>query len=242
MSWESTNVSLRDLTPCTKNAQIAYGRVPSSLLNQMQVKETHIVADRANTRAHQGHAPSMYALYIYGCPTYAPYNGQGEMVYTVLLQIDWRAGEVTTKEFTYEGGAPAAFVNKLPETITPCGDDTATADRVNEYLARDHAQVADTRNLNPYIKEGAWVHFGTSVVLGAGHKVDWVQITSNPSKTGRAMTALLVDGKEVKPKRGWRSKVQAVAPTQSRRVFAASRTQDAAYLKLWQDHIKTKEV
>lgn len=233
MSWESTNVSLRDLTPCTKNAQIAYSRVPRSLLNNMQVKETHIVSDRTNTRAHQGHAPSMYTLYIYGSPTFTPYNGQGEMVYTVLLQVDWRTGEVASKEFFYEGGAPSAFVNKLPDSIAPCGDDTFAADKVNEYLTRDHARVADTRNLNPYIKEGAWVHFGTSVVPGAGNKVEWAQITSNPSKTGRAMTSLLVDGKEVKPKRGWRSKVQAVAPTQSRRVFAASRSQDAAYLKLW---------
>lgn len=212
MGYNATKTTLTNLTPNLKNVPRAYQQANLGLrADNFRPINQAVVRDAESDGGILGQGTKGYILYLHGNPLWAGSNAEHDLIYTVLLQINWRSGEVAAKELPYDGGAPRSFIKALPQKLAvPAGHQEWA--HLNELIDREKQQAKNTRNLPRLIRPGAKVRFASPLALDNGEVVEWFDVVAHPSPTGRAMTSLAHKGVAVSLKRGWRGRVRAVIP------------------------------
>ena len=210
MGYDATTdlTSVTKLAPGPKNALTAYQHANMSLnqsINHAAVRDT------ASDSGMLGVGTKGYILYLHGNPLWEGSNAEYDLIYTVLLQINWRTGAVAAQELAYDGGAPASFIKALPPKLS-LPDGEQKWGHLPELIEREKEQAQNTRDLPRLIRPGAKVRFAEPMPLTNGERVEWFDVTTIPSPTGRAMTTLTHKGAIVRLRRGWRAQVCAVIP------------------------------
>lgn len=214
MGYDATTdlTSVTKLAPGPKNALTAYQHANMSLnQSNFRIINHAAVRDTASDSGMLGVGTKGYILYLHGNPLWEGSNAEYDLIYTVLLQINWRTGAVAAQELAYDGGAPASFIKALPPKLnTPAGEQKWA--HLAALIDREKKQIVNTRNLPRLIRPGAKVRFAGPVTLTNGESVEWFDVITTPSPTGRAMTTLTHKGAIVRLRRGWRAQVRAVIP------------------------------